>query len=410
MAIQSVTPSPALFGTEAPALAGLLVIDLTRVLGGPYCTQILADHGATVVKIEPPQGDETRDWGPPFHDGDASYFLGTNRGKRSVALDIATPTGAGVLRRLLETADVLVENLKPGSLERWGLGYEALSKRFPRLVHCSITGFGDSGPLGGLPGYDAIIQCLIGMVSANGSPEGGPTRVGIPAVDIGTGLYAAIAILMALVERDRSGRGQHLDVSLYDCGLSLMHPHFANYFLSGAVARPTGNAHPNICPYETYATGTVPIFLAAGNNRLFHALCGVIGARHIADDLRFANNAMRIANRSVLKRELEAVLGRYDGETLWMKLLAAGVPAGPIHMVDKAAANPHALHRGMIVEDGWYQGLGTPIKTSRTSAAPVKVPPRFSEHTTEVLGEFGYSETEIANLVFEGAVVLKRRR
>ena len=260
------------------ALAGVKVVDLTRVLGGPYGTQILGDHGAEIIKVEPPQGDEVRDWGPPFHDGDASYFIGVNRNKRSIGLDLATESGREVLLRLLEEADVLIENYKTGSMEKWGIGYDdVLKHRFPRLIHCRISGFGAEGPLGGLPGYDAIVQAMVGMFSINGQQESGQTRIGIPLVDLGTGLYCVIAILMALVERARSGEGQYLDMSLYDCGIALMHPHTANFFLSGKVPGLTGNAHPNIAPYDKYKTKTVEIFVAAGNERAFHRMCEALG-------------------------------------------------------------------------------------------------------------------------------------
>ena len=216
------------------ALAGLRVIDLTRVLGGPYCTMVLSDHGAEVIKLEPPQGDETREWGPPFDDaGDASYFLGINRNKKGVALDLAKSAGREVLLRLLADADVLIENFKPGSMERWGLGYEdVLSKRFPRLIHCRVSGFGADGPLGGFPGYDAILQAMVGLMSINGTETSGPTRLGNPIVDIATGLFSTIAILMALHEPEKSGRGQFCDMTLHDCGMALLHPHAANFFLS----------------------------------------------------------------------------------------------------------------------------------------------------------------------------------
>ena len=214
-------------------------------MGGPYCTQVLGDHGAEIIKVEPPQGDEVRDWGPPFHEGDASYFIGLNRNKRSIGLDLSKPEGRDVLLRLLENADVLIDNYKPGTLERWGIGYDGvLSDRFPELVHCRISGYGGEGPLGGYPGYDAIIQGAAGWFSVNGTSESGPTRIGIPMVDMGTGLYAAIAILMAIIERGSSGKGQYIDMTLFDSAVSLMHPYTINYLLSDKVPVATGNAAP----------------------------------------------------------------------------------------------------------------------------------------------------------------------
>ena len=236
---------------SAGPLSGVRVVDLSRVLGGPFCTQILGDYGAEVIKVEPPQGDDTRAWGPPFAEDTAAYFIGLNRNKRGIVLDLNQQAERDVLLRLLGSADVLVENFKVGTLERWGIGQQDLAERFPRLVHCRISGFGADGPLGGLPGYDAVIQAMSGLMSINGSPDGPPTRIGVPVVDLATGLYAVIGILMALHERAASGRGQFVDAALFDCGVSLLHPHLANYLASGRVPLRTGNAHPDITPYDT---------------------------------------------------------------------------------------------------------------------------------------------------------------
>jgi formyl-CoA transferase len=371
----------------ASALTGIRVIDLTRVLGGPWCTQTLGDHGADIIKIEPPQGDETRAWGPPFDEhGDASYFLGANRNKRSVVLDLSTAEGRTDLLRLLESADVLVENFKPGTLEKWGLGYqEVLRQRFPRLIHCRISGFGADGPLGGMPGYDAVIQAMCGMFSVNGSPESGPTRVGIPMVDLGTGLYAAIGILMALLERQRSGLGQFVDLSLYDVGVALMQPHIPNYLLSGKVPGLTGSAHPNICPYEKFPTATGEVFLAAGNDRAFAKLCAELGDPALASDLRFHTNAGRLAHRTELASRLAALLEGLDGEALCARLLAHGIAAGPIRNVAQVWAEPHLRARGTTVEMAGYRGCATPIRLSRTPGEIRHLPPRFDQHREEIL-------------------------
>jgi crotonobetainyl-CoA:carnitine CoA-transferase CaiB-like acyl-CoA transferase len=397
--------------SQGGALEGLTVIDLTRVLGGPYCTQILGDNGAEIIKIEPPQGDEVRDWGPPFDsDGDASYFIGINRNKRSLGLDLGRPEGRDALLRMLERADVLIENYKPGSMERWGLGYEeVLRPRFPRLIHCRISGFGADGPLGGLPGYDAVIQAMTGWFSVNGTPESGPTRVGIPMVDMGTGLYAAIAILMAVVERGRSGEGQFIDMTLYDAGVALMHPHVPNYFL-GRMPELTGNAHPNISPYDKYRTRTVDVFLAVGNDRAFQRLCRELGVPELAEDARFRSNRDRVSNRAALTEALEPGLLEVDGEDLCRRLLAAGVPAGPVRDVEQVMTAPHTLHRGMAAEFGAYRGWGPPIKLSRTPGSIRRRPPRYGEHGREILAEFGFSEAEIEGLAEAGALVEARRR
>jgi formyl-CoA transferase len=400
---------------SAGALAGVKVIDLTRVLGGPYATMILSDHGADVIKIEPPQGDEVRDWGPPFleHDDgtrDASYFVGVNRNKRAIALDIGTAAGRAVLLRLLEGADVLVENFKPGSIERWGIGYETLSARFPRLIHCRVSGFGADGPLGGMPGYDAILQAMTGLMSVNGDPSTGPMRLGTPMVDLGTGLYSVIAIMMAMHERTRSGLGQFLDMTLHDCGMALLHPQASNYFLSGRRPVQTGNPHPNLAPYEKYQTKTGEIFIAIGNNGQFKKLCALIDRPALAEDPRFTDNADRLQNRAALIAALAGVFAETDGVSLTAKLLAAGLPAGPVMPVDAAMAAPHTVHREMVTELGEYRALGTPIKMSRTPGGTRAAPPRFAQHTEEVLTQHGYDAETIAALTADGVVHTVRRR
>ena len=360
--------------SDAGALAGCTVIDLSRVLGGPYCTQILADHGADVLKIEPPGGDETR-LGPPFLGETASYFIGVNRNKRGMALDLSLPAGQELLRALLADADVLVENFKPGTLEKWGLGYETLSQAFPKLIHCRVSGFGADGPLGGLPGYDACAQAMCGLMSVNGEADGEATRVGLPVVDMVTGLNAAVAVLLALNERARSGLGQFLDITLYDCALSLLHPHAPNYFYSGKTPARSGNAHPNIAPYETLPTASGPIFLAVGNNRQFAQLATALGAPELARDPRYAANADRLANRQSLRDALSALLATHEAAALADRLLRAGVPAAAVQTVDQALAHPHTRHRGMLLEQGDYRGVGSPIKLSRTPARLRRLPP-----------------------------------
>ena len=364
------------------ALHGLKVIDLSRVLGGPYCTQILADHGADVLKIEPPQGDETRGWGPPFDEhGTASYFLGLNRNKRGMTMDLTQPAQREALLALLQDADVLVENFKTGTMEKWGLGYDTLHAKFPRLVHCRVSGFGADGPKGGLPGYDAAIQAMVGLMSINGEPDakgGAPVRMGVPVVDIVTGLNAALGIMFALKERERSGQGQFVEAALYDCGLSLLHPHSANHLLDASrIPGRSGNAHPNIVPYDTFATGGTPIFLAVGNDGQFGKLCQGIDAPELAGDARFASNALRNQHRDELKRLLEAKLAAFDDcEALADRLMNAGVPCAPIRDVPAALADPHTAHRSMVVEIGEeYRGVASPIKLSRTPATYRVGPP-----------------------------------
>jgi crotonobetainyl-CoA:carnitine CoA-transferase CaiB-like acyl-CoA transferase len=369
----------------ASSLTGLRIVDLSRVLSGPYCTQILADHGADVIKVEPPTGDETRTWGPPFEGDTAAYYLGINRNKRGVSLDLSGDDGRRSLRRLLENADVLVENFKCGTMERWGLGHDALEREFPRLIYCRVSGFGATGPLGGRPGYDAAVQAMSGIMSINGAKGGDPTRVGVPVVDMVTGLNATIGILLALQERDRSGRGQFVDMALYDCALSILHPYSANFFSGAGIPTRTGNAHPNITPYDIFETATVPIFLAVGNDGQFAQLCRVLGAPQIASDPSFATNGDRTAHRDALKGVLLSLMKTLDGVGLAARLINAGVPCSQVLDVQQALEHPHAVYRQMVIREGGYCGVASPIKLTRTPATYRRPPPRLNEHADTVL-------------------------
>ena len=369
-------------GSPTGALAGLQVIDLSRVLGGPYCTQILGDHGADVLKIEPPSGDETRAWGPPFVEGSTAYFRGVNRNKRSLALDLGAAEGRDVLLGFLEGADVLVENYKPGTLEKWGLGPDVLGKRFPKLVHCRVSGFGSTGPLGGMPGYDAAFQGMAGLRSVNGEAERQPTRLGIPVVHMVTGLTAAVGILLALQERQASGRGQFVETALYDCGLSILHPHLPNLFASGKSPGRTGNSHPNIAPYSSFPTGHGAIFLAVGNDGQFRRMCTYLGRPDLPDEARFRDNAARLNNRADLEAILRDLLAAHDATVLAENLIKLGVPCGPVLTVAEAVAHPQTAAREMIVEMGSYKGVASPIKLSRTPATYRRPPPALNEFGT----------------------------
>lgn len=350
------------------ALQGLRVLDLSRILGGPFCGQILGDHGADVLKVEPPQGDDTRTWGPPFRDGVASYYYGLNRNKRIQFLDLSQPEGQQRVRELMAEADVVVENFKIGTMEKWGIGWEQMSKELPQLIWCRVSGFGEDGPLGALPGYDAAVQAMAGLMSVNGEAGGEPLRVGLPVVDMVTGMNAVIGVLLALHERGRSGKGQLINTSLYDSGISLLHPHAANWFMNGKIPKRTGNAHPNIYPYDVVNTGKSPIFLAVGNDRQFRLMCGHLGQAALADDERFATAGQRSVNRVELKALLEQAMSTHDGVKLADDLMAIGVPAAPVLDVEQALNAPHTLHSEMVVRMGEYQGLGAPVKLSRTPA------------------------------------------
>ncbi len=386
------------------SLAGLRVVDLSRVLGGPYCTQILSDHGASVLKVEPPTGDETRTWGPPFVDGTASYFLGVNRNKRDIALDLSRAEGREIALRLLGDADVLVENFKTGTMEKWGLGYEAvLRERFPRLIHCRVSGFGADGPLGGAPGYDAVAQAIGGLMSINGDPASGPTRIGIPIVDMTTGLNAVIGILLALADRQRSGLGQFVDATLFDTAVGLLHPHASNWFVNGQVPSLVGSGHPNVVPYDKFQTRSGEVFLGIGNDGQFRKFCTFIGAPELAADPRYASNGERNRNRIPLRASIETLLATRDAAELCEALLEAGVPAGPVNLLPQVLQHPHTLHRQMVVEfDNGQRGLGIPVKLSRTPGAVRTPAPELGQHTREVLLALGYSTTQVESLIEQG--------
>jgi formyl-CoA transferase len=302
-----------------------------------------------------------------------------NRNKRGCTMDLTQAGQRAALIDLLADADVLVENFKTGTMEKWGLGPDELAQRFPRLVYCRITGYGADGPMGGLPGYDAAIQALVGIMSVNGEPAakgGDALRVGIPVVDMVTGLNAALGISFALLERQRSGRGQYLEVALYDAGLSVLHPHSANHLMDGRIPGRSGNAHPNIAPYDTFATATEKIFLAVGNDKQFATLCRLIGVPQLSADERFAVNSRRNANREALTQALEAALADFECKPLAERLAREGVPCAPIQNVPAALADPHTRHRGMVVEIDGYRGVASPIKLSRTPASYRLRPPR----------------------------------
>ena len=394
------------------ALDGLKVIDLSRVLGGPYCGQMLADHGAEVIKVEPPQGDETRAWGPPFdQEGISAYFAGINRNKRTIALDLSKPEGRDVLLKLLEPADVLIDNFKTGTMEKWGIGYaDTLSKKFPRLVHARVSGFGADGPLGGFPGYDAMVQASSGLVSVNGSPESGPVRIGVPVVDLSTGMNACIGILMALYERVRSGKGQFVDATLYDSAIALHQPHAPNYFVAGAKPKLVGNSHGSLAPYSNFPTKGRNIVVGAGNDGQFRKLAQMLGKPELAADPRFKTNTDRVANRPALEAELRALTKDRDGESFANELMENGVPSGAVMEVPDVMEHPHTKHRGMVWEKDGYRNVGNPVKLSRTPASPRSKPKTFGADTRAVLGEHGYSPAEIDKLVASGMALTEIRK
>ena len=363
---------------EAP-LAGLKVVELARILAGPWAGQVLADLGAEVVKVESPEGNDTRKWGPPFvenPDGshDAAYFHAANRGKSAVVADFRTPEGRAEVKRLIADADVVLENFKVGGLARYGLDYASLSAINPRLVYCSITGFGQDGPYAHRAGYDFIVQGMSGIMDLTGDPQGEPQKIGVAFADIFTGLYAVIAIQAALAMRERTGRGQHIDMALLDTMTGVLANQAMNYLDSGDSPTRMGNAHPNIAPYAAFPTADGWFILAVGNDGQFRRFCAVAGLDDMPDDPRFATNPARVATRADLTARVTEATGRFTRDALLARLEAEGVPAGPINTVAEAFADPQVIHRGMalsIEREGGapVPGVRTPIRFSNADLA-----------------------------------------
>ncbi|THF59538.1 CaiB/BaiF CoA transferase family protein [Ollibium composti] len=382
-----------------PPLKGIRVIELARILAGPWAGQLLADLGADVIKVENPDGgDDTRKWGPPFvtgHDGgnlSAAYYHACNRGKRSVAIDFSKPEGAETVRRLVTTADVLIENFKLGGLKKYGLDYESLKAINPRLVYCSITGFGQDGPYAARAGYDFIVQGMSGLMSITGPAGGEPQKVGVAVTDIFTGLYSVVAIQAALRHAEATGQGQHIDMALFDSQVSVLANQNLNYLVSGNSPVQMGNAHPNIAPYEVLPVKDGHFILAVGNDGQFAKFCGVVGLDALVKNPDFATNSARVANRAALRGHMVAALAVFTREALLPKLEAAGVPASPINTIGQMFADPQVAARGMRMDldDGHGNALPSvraPMVMSETPLNYSRPSPRLGEHTDEILAE-----------------------
>jgi len=385
-------------------LAGTRVVDLTRILAGPLCTMMLGDMGAEIIKVEPPGGgDDTRGWGPPFVAGEAAYFLGVNRNKRSLTLNMAAPAGQAVLQELVKRADVLVDNFKLGTLAKWGFDDAWFEQHVPRLVRCSITGYGTSGPKAALPGYDFILQAESGLMSICGAPDGGPTKYGVAIVDVCTGMLASNSILAALNARSRTGKGQKVEVSLYESSLAMLVNVAASYLAAGRGGGRFGNGHPSIVPYTTYAAADAMLALAVGNDSQFGKCAGVLGHPEWAQDARFATNRARVENRGLLDALIGEALAKDTAERWAAKLKAVGVPCGRINTVAQALDDPHTTARRMVETVthptiGELKMLGIPFKFSDTPAAIGRAPPTLGQHTDEILAELGMDAAAIAAL------------
>lgn len=388
---------------QKTALAGLRVLDLSRILAGPSAAQLLGDLGADVVKVEKPdEGDDTRKWGPPYVRGtsgeeteESAYYLSANRNKRSIAIDIGSTSGQELVHQLIAQADVLVENYKVGGLARYGLAYEQIKDRYPRLIYCSVTGFGQTGPYATRPGYDFLIQGMGGIMSLTGVPDGEPMKVGVGIADVMTGMYAAVGILAALQHRQRTGEGQHIDISLLDTQISWLVNAGTNYLADRQLPTRLGNGHPNIVPYQVFSTADAPMILAVGNDAQFRRFCEVAGVEKLASDERYATNPMRIHHRAALCELVDNVLRTRPRATWLRELEAAGVPCGPVNNLEDVFADPHVKARGAALRmpcgwamDGEVHLLANPLKMSATPPSYRRPPPRLDEHAAEVLRDW----------------------
>lgn len=384
--------------TDKAPLSGIKVLELARILAGPWCGQTLADLGADVIKVESPEGDDTRKWGPPYIEKDgeqsAAYFHAANRGKRSVIADFTQEEGRELVIRLARQSDVLIENFKLGGLKKYGLDYETLKEVNPRLIYCSITGFGQDGPYAARAGYDFMIQGMGGIMDLTGEPDREPQKIGVAFADIFTGLYAVIGIQAALIARENTGEGQHIDMSLFDCMTGVLANQAMNYLASGKVPKRLGNAHPNISPYQTFAVRDGHLIVACGNDGQFARLAALLGLATLTDDEEFRTNAARVRNRERLSTIMEEKTATWMRDDLLAALEKEGVPAGPINSVADVFADPQFIHRQMKIEPEGIPGIRTPIRFSESNLSLAKGAPKLGAHSVEVLTELDAIDTK----------------
>jgi len=386
------------------ALEGIKVLDVSRALAGPYCTMMLADMGAEVIKVEMPgTGDDSRGWGPPFIEGESAYFMSINRNKKSITLDMKGDKAIEIIMKLIKQSDVLVENFRPGAMERLGLAYQQVKPVNPRLVYCSISGFGQNGPYRMLPGFDQVLQGMGGLMSITGEAGGPPVKVGVPIADITAGMFAAYGIAIALFAREKTGGGQMVDISLLDGQVALLTYRAGSFFASGEIPERIGSGHPVIVPYQAFKAKDVFINIAVGNDQLWGKFCKAVGLETIMNDPRFATNAKRVQNRDAVVKAVGDLIATKNGEE-WLKILTdAGIPCGPIYTVDKIFSDPQVIHRQMVTElqhpkAGTIRVTGNPVKLSDTPGEITAPPPLLGQHTQEVLEGLGYSARDIEEL------------
>ncbi|MHA1319139.1 MAG: CaiB/BaiF CoA transferase family protein [Promethearchaeota archaeon] len=391
-------------------LESILILDLSRALAGPYCSMMLADMGAEIIKIEMPgRGDDSRSWGPPFVEGESAYFMSVNRNKKSITLNLKSEKSKEIIEKLIKKADIIIENFRPGTMDKLGLSYENVAELNPEIIYASISGFGQDGPYRLLPGFDQVIQGMGGLMSVTGEPGGPPIKVGVAVADIAGGMFAAYGIMIALFNRQRTGKGQMIDVSLLDSQVAWLTYRAGSFFASGKIPQPLGSGHPNIVPYQAFKASDTYVNIAAGNDQLWQKFCSAVGLEDIVENPKFATNAKRVENRNELVNIISNIVSSKNAQE-WLDILTkAGVPCGPIYTLDDIFTDPQVLHRNMVkdldhIKAGKIKVTGVPVKLSATPGEILTAPPVLGQHTKEILLEIGYSDNDIEKFYQEKVV------